>query len=457
MDTRIQTGLHELYSKKNDPLLATLGGLLAPHITNIVAAFLERMQQDAANQPFLGHREVRQTLRIALGDWLQELFRPHAPDEVDALLHTLKRIGERHAQLNVPLISIQLARSLLKEELFRLIMAASRDEGERLESILLADKLLDLAIANINQAFIGGVVEDARHAQSLKLQAVGLDMALQSESLRAALFDWHRRVLVMLFLNVHEACAIPSIHTTDFGLWVHHKGDLLFPASQEIERLKGFIEEIDTQVGLLMSLRAQSNNGLINAAMLQLEELISSATGVLLTIKEQTLAMEAGRDALTKLFNRRFLRTILQREAATSIRTGQRFAAILVDVDHFKRVNDVHGHTAGDLVLSQMAEILMTTVRAGDFVFRYGGEEFLIILNNITEEQAIGVAEKVRKRVEYHGFAIDKEAVLRLTVSLGIALHDNHPDYNRTLIQADDALYQAKEGGRNGWRLAKPA
>ncbi|CAK0774029.1 diguanylate cyclase [Gammaproteobacteria bacterium] len=172
-------------------------------------------------------------------------------------------------------------------------------------------------------------------------------------------------------------------------------------------------------------------------------------TAMLSSIKEQTLAMEAGRDPLTKLFNRRFLRTILQREVSSFMKTGHRFSAILVDVDHFKKINDRYGHGAGDLVLSQIAEILIAVVRAGDFVFRYGGEEFLLILNHINEEQAIKVAEKVRKRVDEHKFAIDDNLVLHLTVSMGIAMHDGHPDYNRTLSAADSALYNAKAKGRN--------
>ncbi|MBF0609561.1 MAG: GGDEF domain-containing protein [Magnetococcales bacterium] len=454
MDDRIQTRLLDVYRQENNGCLTQLSSLVTPNRHQMVQGFLQRMQEDKINKPFLDNKSVCHTLQHALEEWLQDLFRPRTPQEVETLLQGLRKIGERHAQLNVPLVSIQLARSLLKEEVIRLIMAAPISQEERLTGLIVSDQLLDLAISNINQEFIGGVVDDARHAQSLKLQAVGLDIALQSESLRAALFDWHRRVTVMLFLNPANACNIPSIRTTDFGLWVYHKGDLLFPSNKEIERLKGFIEEIDTLAGQMFGLRPDDDSEAVNRALVHLEELVSSAAAVLSSIKEQTLAMEAGRDALTKLFNRRFLRTILQREVATALKTGQRFAAILADVDYFKKINDQNGHTTGDMVLTQMAEILITTIRAGDFVFRYGGEEFLIILNDINQDQATKVAEKVRKRVAGHPFTTDNGQIIHSTVSLGVAMYDNHPDYNHTLKRADEALYGAKEAGRNRWHLA---
>ncbi len=114
-----------------------------------------------------------------------------------------------------------------------------------------------------------------------------------------------------------------------------------------------------------------------------------------------------------------------------------------------KKINDTYGHDEGDRVLMQLAEILTTEVRAGDFVFRLGGEEFLIVLGDVTDKVLHNVAEKVRMTVSNTPFRLSDHRTLDITVSLGAALHDGHPDFQRTLKLADEALYQAKNTGRN--------
>ena len=120
---------------------------------------------------------------------------------------------------------------------------------------------------------------------------------------------------------------------------------------------------------------------------------------------------------------------------------------------HFKRVNDEHGHDAGDRVLQQVAAQIVAQVRAGDFVFRYGGEEFLAVLAEIDEARAMVVAEKIRQRIEELEVSLSGGRSIRLTVSIGLAANDGHPDYQRLIDRADRALYVAKNAGRN--RIAK--
>ncbi len=158
-----------------------------------------------------------------------------------------------------------------------------------------------------------------------------------------------------------------------------------------------------------------------------------------------------GRDPLTKLFNRRFLRTILHREVQMSVRSGERFAVIMVDIDYFKSINDRYGHSAGDAVLRQFAEVLLTATRAGDFVFRYGGEEFMVVVACVTVKSAEVVVEKLRRAVDRHRFKLMDEVGHNITASFGVALHDGHLDYGRVIDQADTALLEAKKTGRNRW------
>ena len=101
------------------------------------------------------------------------------------------------------------------------------------------------------------------------------------------------------------------------------------------------------------------------------------------------------------------------------------------------------------MVLQQIAAILSNTIRGGDYIFRLGGEEFMMVLVDINAHGAASVAEKLRRTVEKEAFRLPLDRTLQLTVSVGVTVHNGHPDYLRTMRLADDALYQAKNAGRN--------
>ena len=167
-------------------------------------------------------------------------------------------------------------------------------------------------------------------------------------------------------------------------------------------------------------------------------------------------------DGLTGLYNRRFVEEMLRLETARALRTGERLGLIVVDVDHFKSVNDAHGHQAGDEVLVAIGERLVGAVRRPDVVGRYGGEEFVVILPGADAEVLLELAERCRRAIADHAFPLREGAPLPITVSLGVAGLPEHAITARELVRtADRALYLAKAGGRNraqvGADLATPA
>lgn len=165
---------------------------------------------------------------------------------------------------------------------------------------------------------------------------------------------------------------------------------------------------------------------------------------------ERHIEVENGRDPLTRLLSRRFLPTILLREIGLHRRSGAgAFAVLLLDLDHFKHVNDRHGHEAGDLVLQQAAALIVGSVRPSDFVFRYGGEEVAIVLVESNASVAKGVAENVRRRLADADIAVSSGVTIRVTASIGVAAYRGLADYQVLLKEADDALYRAKSDGRN--------
>ena len=153
-------------------------------------------------------------------------------------------------------------------------------------------------------------------------------------------------------------------------------------------------------------------------------------------------------DGLTGLANRRRFMEVLQAEVARRHRTGRPLCVVLIDIDHFKHVNDVHGHLAGDAVLRELAALLMASVRApSDLPARLGGEEFALILPDTPEDEALSVCERLRERVAAQVFHGDGTP-LRIAISLGLGeVHDD--DVARILGDADRALYCAKAAGRN--------
>ena len=163
------------------------------------------------------------------------------------------------------------------------------------------------------------------------------------------------------------------------------------------------------------------------------------------------------RDPLTGLFNRHFMEVALDRELSRARRRKSTLAVFMLDVDHFKEFNDTHGHAIGDTVLRSVAAACQTTVRAEDIVCRYGGEEFTIILPEITAEAAYERAENVRAAIANLRVFEGQDEFQEVTISVGIALYPEDGTTADVLLRsADQALYRAKKQGRNRVLAAEP-
>jgi diguanylate cyclase (GGDEF)-like protein len=148
------------------------------------------------------------------------------------------------------------------------------------------------------------------------------------------------------------------------------------------------------------------------------------------------------------------LQRALQRELAEARRYARSLSCLLLDIDYFKTVNDTYGHAAGDTALRQAARVLSESVRGSDMVCRYGGEEFLVLAPETALEGAAALAEKIRLGVSSRLFG-DRERVFTLTLSVGVAQLDGGESGNDMIARADEALYQAKQAGRNRVEAAK--
>ena len=174
------------------------------------------------------------------------------------------------------------------------------------------------------------------------------------------------------------------------------------------------------------------------------------AKHIALSVKTSRLHSESILDSLTGLFTKGHFRQELASNADRARRHGTTFSLVMMDIDHFKQTNDTHGHLTGDIVLSEVAGLLRSQLRKYDTAYRYGGEELALLLPETTLEHGLKIAERVRGQIESKQFVGDKGQVVPITISLGVAEHENDlPRTDELIHRADQALYHAKRTGRN--------
>lgn len=176
----------------------------------------------------------------------------------------------------------------------------------------------------------------------------------------------------------------------------------------------------------------------------RLEEQMKEIQGLQDELREQAI-----RDPLTGLYNRHYLKEVLGRELSRAMRERYAISFILLDIDHFKHINDTYGHAAGDSVLKELADYLAEFTRTGDIVCRYGGEEFLVALPNTKEQDAFLIADRLRQSIQESPVYVKLDAI-PITISAGISEFPTHGQYEALILEAaDKALYHAKHNGRN--------
>jgi diguanylate cyclase (GGDEF)-like protein len=161
----------------------------------------------------------------------------------------------------------------------------------------------------------------------------------------------------------------------------------------------------------------------------------------------QKAVAEAHKDPLTQISNRAAFDEALNREICSFKRHDTNFSLMMIDIDFFKNVNDTYGHIAGDKVIKSVSQVISKTLRRSDEVFRYGGEEFVVLLSNTNIDGAQFIAERVRREIKK--MTIHSHEKINITASIGIASSCGQNDVADTLYLADKALYQAKEAGRD--------
>lgn len=442
-----------LHAVENRPRLERLRAIVEPRAEAVAEVFYRRLLEEPCAAAYLPAGQAQSRLLATLAEWVRELFRPlESAEAVEAYIRRQLLVGSVHARIDLPMMLVGYGAFTLKSEIARHVCEAIVDPRELGAALELAHFIIDASVIAINRAYFLDVTVNAQNIGSLRIHATSQFLALECERLRSSLLDWLLMVVTALQRKNFTPAAFPQVGASDFNLWLSHKADLVFPRRPELDALKqeaGRMEEVAEELRRRTLESGEPPPELID----KLQGHVRHASWFLGRLSQEVLDMDNSKDALTRLLSRRYLSAILQHEVRHSFESGLRFSLLMVDIDHFKQLNDSYGHAVGDLALKFVATQMMEATRVGDQIFRYGGEEFLIVLVESGMETAAQVAEKIRRRIaesDLGEFELGRKAPgLELTVSIGVSVYDGHPDYQLTVERADAALYRAKQAGRN--------
>jgi len=288
-------------------------------------------------------------------------------------------------------------------------------------------------------------MNDLADVYTTEAVVIQLDKALDDH--REWLQRWHRAVICKQPPDIDIIAVDPHI-ATEFGKWLQgrdEQGVLGQPAFQELELSH---KDMHAFAKILMLLQQQGKEIPIVEYDAFMEK-VNNFVNLLRRMQDAFRKAISELDPLTGLHNRQIMLRELNTEYARSVRSGSPCAVVLADLDHFKRVNDDYGHAAGDKVLTATAGRFLSHLRPYDLIYRYGGEEFLILLPNTNKGTAISVLERLRHELADNLIVIDEDTALSVSASFGLTMISPDVELNDTLEHADQALYKAKESGRN--------
>ena len=420
-------------------------------LDDYVDAFYADLLDDPRARQFLTHDQVRTTLKPALKRWLHAILKA-GPDDVDALIGGNRHVGQVHARIGIPVELVARGVRLLRQRLIRRFQADAAGDGP--SALAVINHSIDIAMEAMSQAYARAQERSSRTDAAYRLFTLVQNVGAERERQRALLLDWENRLLYAWTTHTKTYQGEP-LAGSEFGLWFLHKGVPSFGQCSETDSIQRLVGEIDAMLGNAGNEEYSGLDARLQAFE-QIRERLATIRHLLTMLFERLGELDSGADALTQLLNRRFLPAVLRREIELSRQSAQPFAALLIDLDHFKQINDSHGHEAGDRALQHVAAVLANATRGSDYVFRLGGEEFVIVLVAVNEQQAMIIAEDLCRQIAAQPLVMPGKQSLSITASIGVAAHDGHPDYEHLMARADAAMYAAKQAGRNRCMAAGP-
>lgn len=406
--------------------------------TELAAAFYRQMLAQNEASQYLDNQVVQERLSASMQHWIIDLFTLRsAQDDLKPLVERQVQIGEVHGRVDIPVHLVLRGGRVLKQTFSELFNPA-------LTEFQFFGRMVDIALEVMSIAYHKNHERNTRNEEAYRLFSITQNIGREKEFQRAALLDWENELLF------EQATGQPGgkllrIAQAEFGLWFRHKGLHAFEGAPECAQVIEQMAYIDDT--LLPELEREDQHRI--DSIRSLRAALKTILFCIDSLFQRSGELESGKDVLTRLLNRKFLPAVMTKQLTLARQRNEQYAVLAIDVDYFKRINDEYGHDNGDLVLQQLAVILTDSIRSGDYSFRLGGEEFMVLLVDVDQALALSIAEKIRKNIAQDIFRLQGDKQLNVTVSIGVSVYSGHPDYQYDLQCADKALYQAKKQGRN--------
>ncbi|VEN63643.1 unnamed protein product [Callosobruchus maculatus] len=459
METYLQTVKQEWVKLINetDPEVHRLAAELAGNnATALIDEFYRIVLADPSVAEFLTTEQVERQLQEALRRWLTDVLSCKA-GQVEEQIRAQQRAADVHARIGISVDLVEMGFRVLKKLLLPIITTSPHSSEIKLHIYHYAINSIDLAMEVMSRAYVFSENNAAKEDENYRIFSLMENAEEEKERQTAALLTWEMVLLYKITLNSSIGNSLP-LGQSEFGLWFSHKGRHYFSGIAEAGHISRLIQEFDeTFERIRQSEQGMNDNVHRDKFLHQMRNSLSQIITLLRELFDEVSRHEVGVDVLTRLLNRRFLPTIFKREILHASRAGTRLSTLLIDVDKFKQINDTWGHNTGEEILRKVAGAFYDNVRTCDYVFRYGGDEFLIVLTEISEADTLRIAERIRKRVEKIKVNSPAGDIIPLSLSIGAAMFNGHPDYERLIQAADEALYGAKRRGRNCVELWKEA
>lgn len=421
---------------------------ICEYSSDFVSEFYKEMMSEEHASFFLTDELVQNRLKSTLKKWLHDSFEVPFKKNYEEIVKKQFVAGEVHARIGVPSWLIMHGVRQIEKKAFYFLSLKPSINALHVGGYII--QILGFASEIMCRAYEAKVElhNDIKH--SYRLFSAMQDVAVQKDKQRGALLDWENELIFKVFSNGINIFH-PKLSKSEFGLWFIHKAAYAFESTEQVKIIVDKIHKID-EINELIS---QNND---REQSVKLIHSIREKNRQILLLVDQLFQVadyiNSGNDSLTKLLNRRYLSTIVSREINLARKNDSALTLLAIDADFFKNINDRWGHDAGDKALQMLADVIVEHTRGSDYAFRVGGEEFLLLLVDMEIRQAEIVAERIRQSVEQNKVCSISGIHFGLTVSIGLAKYNGHPDYQRFLDAADTALYAAKHQGRNNVYVA---
>jgi diguanylate cyclase len=421
--------LLSLYTEHNNKLLNENRRVIMETIPGSVERYYQLLLSREETAKFLSNELVEKRLQSALATWLEFSLTSKTHEELTDLNTRNVQIGKVHARINVSMSLVSEAMIVLKNSFYTDLC----EQQPNNEVILIVLNILDYALITINESYFQDYESIGHQSNVLHNHLSSIDFALEIEQMRANIHQWYATCLTKRHF--------PPIIETSYSLWIRHKLPLAIADAQRSETIENLLTELHSNCKT-----ADFNK---EETITPINQSLNGISWHLAEISKSLVNAAEKKDSLTRLYNRRFLNTILLQETMLAQKTQYHYSVAMLDVDNFKKINDAYGHSTGDEVLIHIGELINLHTRVSDFGFRYGGEEFLILLTECSQNKAVEIIQKIASELNKIEFKSIDGDDFKVTFSAGVAAYDNQPDYQHTIQKADKALYQSKDNGKN--------